>query len=129
VDGQPLGLELDALPLSRLRRMFAEGIEELVDLDKRRDDLRAAFVDLLACELLTPDFDAQRVALQEAVKSSGLWDVIAGTALPDDVFSLAAVAGWGAVDPVTTTIRGNPLFTCADEVREAMRETLAQRPT
>jgi len=121
VDGQPLGLELDALPLSRLRRMFAEGIERVIDLDKRRDDLRAAFLDLLACELLRPDFDARRQALQEAVKSNGLWDIIAGTPIPDSLFRRAAVAGMNSINPLALD-----LFGCAGGVRRLMRDALAE---
>lgn len=116
VDGQPLGLELDALPLSRLRGMFAEGIEQVIDLDERRADLRSAFLDLIACELLRPDFEANRQALQEAVKSNGLWDVITGTHIPDDLFRWAAVAGMNAINPLDLD-----LFNCASDVRAMMR--------
>ena len=92
-----MGLELDALPLSRLRGMFAEAIERVVDLDRRREDLRAALLDLIACELLRPDFDAKRRVLQETVKSNGLWDTIAETSIPDSVFTAAAVAGMDSI--------------------------------
>jgi hypothetical protein len=120
VDGQPLGIELDALPLSRLRVMFAEAIRQLVDLEARRDDLRAAYIDLVACELLKPGFDAKWRKMREAVKSSPLWDTITGTPLPDDLFRQAARLGLDSIDP----LRHN-LFKCTDEVRQAMREVLA----
>ena len=93
VDGEPLGLELDAFPLSRLRGMFADGVERCVDLGKRRADLRAAFLDLVACELLRLDF-AERRALQEAVQGSRLGDVILDTHIPDSLFRRAVIVGW-----------------------------------
>jgi hypothetical protein len=127
VDGQPLGLELDALPLSRLRGMFAEGIEKYVNLDKRRMDLRMAFLDLLACELLRPDFEAKRRILQETVKASPLWkENIVKATLSDEMFRAAAKAGWDRIDPVTTRYGNEPLFDCADGVRAAMRDALSE---
>lgn len=121
VDGQPLGLELDALPLSTLRRMFAVAIERHVDLDKRRADLRSAYLDLLACELLLPGFDAQRRKLQATVRQNGLWRQIAETPIPGDLFRQAAVDGWQDIDPL---IHYGDLFGCADQVRAAMRAAL-----
>lgn len=115
VDGEPLGLELDALPLSRLRAMFADGIQRLIDLDKRRADLRSAFLDLIACELLHPGFEARRAALQEAVRSDGLWRTIAETLIPDELFRQAAIAGLDCIDPLELG-----LFKCADDVRAVM---------
>lgn len=102
VDGEPLGLELDALPLSQLRRMFAEGIERVIDLEKRRQDLREAFIDLLACELLLPEFESKRQAMLQAVKSNGLWSQITSAPIPDDLFKAAAVSGAGWIAPVQT---------------------------
>jgi len=128
VNGEPLGLELDALPLSRLRGMFAAAIEQVIDLDKRRADLRAAYLDLLACELLRPDFDAKRAALQETIREGDLWPTIAGHNIGADVFSTAAAWGWADIDPVhdTALFDGRDLFACADQVRAAMRARLAE---
>jgi hypothetical protein len=125
VDGEPLGLELDALPLSRLRRMFAESIEGHVDLDERRADLRGAYLDLLACELLRPDFDDKRRALQEAVKAGSLWDIITTKAIPDALFRQAAEKGMSSLNPLSDLQSGD-LFGCADDVRGAMRSVLAE---
>jgi hypothetical protein len=124
VDGQALGLELDALPLSRLRRMFAEGIEQHIDLERRRDDLRAAFVDLLAWELLQPELDARRRAMMTAITQNGLWAHIQNTAIPGDLFKQAAVAGWNSINPDEVSYRGKALFDCGDRTRAAMREAL-----
>lgn len=103
VDGQPLGLELDALPLSRLRRMFAEGIEARVDMSKRREDLRSAFVELIACDLLQPDYDSRRRAMLGAVRSNGLWRAIESTSIPEDLFLQAALEGQNCINPVSDT--------------------------
>ena len=119
VDGEPLGIELDALPLSRLRTMFADGIEMHVSLEAKREDLRNAYLDLIACELLRPDFDAKRRALQDAVKDDGMWDDILEANLPKDLFKQAAVAGLDCIDPLRYD-----LFKCADEVRETMGSAL-----
>jgi len=101
VDGQPLGLELDALPLSRLRRMFAEGIEARVDMGKRREDLRSAFVELVAAELLAPEYETKRQAMLAAVRSDGLWQAIENTPIPDGLFLQAALEGRNCIDPVS----------------------------
>lgn len=127
VDGEPLGLELDALPLSRLRGMFARGIEEYVNLDKRRADLRGALLDLLACELLRPDFEAKRRMLQRTIITSGdLWDAIENTPLPDEFFRAAATMGLDSINPVRTIYNGEPLFDYVDEVRAMMRDALSE---
>lgn len=102
VDGQPLGLELDSLPLSRLRRMFAQGIEEHIDLGKRRQDLRDAFIDLMACNLLLPEFEKRRQAMGEAVRANGLWGEIGKAYIPDDIFLEAAIKGADWITPVQT---------------------------
>ena len=121
IDGKPLGLELDALPLSTLRGMFADGITRFVDLDARRQDLRYALVDLLACRLLKPTFDAQRAALARAVTTNDVWERITRTDLPDDLFRAAAVAGWERIEPTSTTWGdGQPLFDCVKEVEAVM---------
>jgi len=121
VDGQPLGLELDALPLSRLRGMFADGITDFVDLDARRTDLYYAFVDKLACELIKPTFDAWRADAIAAVTYGDTWARVIGTDLPDRLFRAAAVAGWGQIDPTSTTWGDDePLFDCVEEVKAVM---------
>ena len=120
VDGQPLGLELDALPLSRVRGMFADAIAQHVDLDRRRDDLRAAYVDLLACELLLPEFNKKRRKLRAAIRADDLGQVIATTPIPDELFRAFAKEGWPSIDPVTDY---DP-FGCADQVREVMTAAL-----
>jgi hypothetical protein len=100
VDGQPLGLELDALPLSRLRRMFAEGIEPYIDLGKRKEDLREAFLDILAYDLLGPDLERRRQAMRRAAKQSDAWRALLDTPIPDSLFTEAAVQGANSINPI-----------------------------
>jgi len=123
VDGRPLGLELDALPLEDLRAMFAIGIEEYVSLWRREEDLRRAFVDLLAWELLKPEIDARLDLARAAVWGNGLGARINQTQLPADLLRQAAIMGLDAIDP-REGLDGQPLFDCAGEVREAMRLAL-----
>lgn len=125
VDGRPLGLELDALPLSKLQGMFAEGIEKRVDLARRFADLCAAFVDLLAWDLLAPYVERTRQAMLDSVKVNGLWRRVQEAPLPPDLFTAAALAGWGSVNPVDTQYGGQPLFDNAGELRAVMAATLA----
>ena len=120
VDGRPLGLELDALPLSRLRAMFAAGIEQYIDLAPRRGDLRDSLLELVAWDLLRPDMEERKAAMIAQVKSNGLWERVRLADIPGDLFSEAARMGWRSIDPVATTYGGMPLFDCVDALREAM---------
>ena len=126
VDGEPLGLELDALPLSRLRSMFAEGIERYVDLGQRQNDLRQAIPELLAWEVLTPHIEALRRAILAEVRANGGWQAVQDTAIPGDLFRRAAENGWDSIDPTEISIGGEPLFACEDAVRATMAEALAK---
>jgi len=120
VDGEPLGLELDALPLSRLRGMYAEGIERYVDLGARVSDLHEALVDKLACQVLLTNFMSIRAALVSGVKSSGLWETIVNTPLPDRLFWSAARLGWDRIDPTTIMVDGKLLFDCQRDIVKFM---------
>lgn len=126
VDGQPFGLELDALGLPRVRRMFADGIEEWIDTSDREADLPAALLDLLAWEVLRSglQINAKLEAMKEAVTSSDVWPEILGAELPPDLFGRAAVTGWDSIDPTTTEVDGRPLYDCKDRVRRVMRRAL-----
>ena len=124
VDGQPLGLELDALRLSRLRAMFAEAIENHIDLDKRRNDLRESFLELLVWEELEAMIAAKRQDMIDAVEAAGLWQRIQQTPIPAGLFRGAAVEGWNRINPVTTRYARAPIFDCGEEVRAAMRAVL-----
>lgn len=89
------------MPLSRLRRMFAEGIEARVDMGKRREDLRNAFLELVAADLLAPEYESKRRAMLAAVRSNGLWRAIENAPIPDGLFLQAALQGMNCIDPIS----------------------------
>lgn len=126
VDGQPLGLELDALSLSRVRRMFAEGIEAEIDIRYRQADLSLALVELLAWEVLQVELELDRKLeeMKQAVKSDDVWRQVMDAELPEDLFRQAADAGWDSIDPTTTKVNGHPLFDCTDRLKTVMRKAL-----
>ena len=102
VDGRPLGLELDALPLSRLRRMFAEGIEQHINLEARLNDLRTAFIDLLAWEIMAPQVQKLKAQMAAALEENNAIQQLGAVVLPSDLFLSAAVAGNDWITPVQT---------------------------
>lgn len=121
INGEKLGLELDALPLYRLRDIFSQEIEKQIDISKREADLREAVIDILACELLTPDFQEKRKAMIKAVKDNELWGDIESKELPGDLFRRAAVKGKGYITPEET----KELFAeYLEDVIEEMRDAL-----
>lgn len=124
VDGEPLGLELDALPFSKLRAMFADGIERYVSLGQREDDLRAALLDVLTWDLLRPRFEAMRRAMHQEARSNGAWQAILNTTIPRGLFRAAAVNGWDSINPAEIRIGGEPLFECVSYVRTALADAL-----
>ncbi len=125
IDGRPLGLELDALPLSRLRRMFAEGIERYIDLAPRMADLRAALPELVAWEVLGPEIERRLTTALAAVKGNGLAERIARQELAPGLLQACAAAGWDRIDPLYDRFDGRPLFDCIEDLRAAMRLALA----
>jgi len=100
--GQPLGLELDSLETSRIRAMYASAIEAEIDLTSRYDDLRAAFIDLMACYRLLPEFNARRAELIAQARKSPIYTDIKSAALSEDLFYNAAIAGKPWVGPTET---------------------------
>ena len=100
--GQPLGLELDSLETSRIRAMYASAIEAEIDLTNRYDDLRAAFIDLMACNALLPEFNRRRAELIDQARKSPIYTDIKGAALSEDLFYNAAIAGKPWVGPNET---------------------------
>lgn len=99
INGQPLGLELDSLPLSRLREMFALAIEEHIDISKRIHDLKSAFINLTACDILLPDFEKRRAEMIRAAEGSQAGEVVYRVQVPDNLFLEAAINGAGWIGP------------------------------
>lgn len=102
INGQPLGLELDSLAISQLRGMYASAIEAEIDLTSRYDDLRAAFIDLMACNALLPEFNSRRAELIAQAKKSPYYYDIKNAPLSEDLFYNAAIAGKPWVGPKET---------------------------
>jgi hypothetical protein len=121
VDGLPLGLELDALELSRLRQLFAQGIEQHVDMEKRRQDLRDALLDRLAYELLLPEMEQKRRAMRAAVEGSALWRDLLEMPIPEDLFMRCAVSGAECIDPVQDTGLFAPY---CEDIRQTMARVI-----
>lgn len=93
VNGQPLGLELDSLETSQMRAMYASAIEAEIDLTNRYNDLREAFIDLMACKALLPEFNRRRAELIAQAKESTDYYDIQNKPLATDLFYKAAIAG------------------------------------
>lgn len=124
VDGLPLGLELDALGLQRIRAMFAAGIEQFINLVPLRTDLRRAYVDLLAWQVLLPQVEKQLDTLRASVWDSHHGQAINSTVIPDELFMLAARQGWNTINPLRLQIDGKPLFGNVDDVLATMIDAL-----
>ena len=99
VNGQPLGLELDSLPIRQLRGMFAEAIEQHIDISKRNQDLKNAFIDLTACNMLLPDFEKRRAEMIQAAEISGAARVLYDVQVPKNLFLEAAKEGAAWIGP------------------------------
>lgn len=123
VDGDMLGLELDALGLARIRAMFAAGIEQQVNTAPLWDDLRRAYVDLIAWGLLLPQVAKQLDALRAVVWDGSLGQAIRNEVMPGDLFRAAAAAGWDSINPTNATFGGRPLFDHTNDIAAAMVET------
>jgi len=102
VNGQPLGVELDALGVSRIRNLYTKAIEQHIKIDYRIDDLHEAFIDLIACEMLIPEFEKKRAKMIELVKQNGCWEAITKTKIPDNLFMQAAIDGDKWISPEDT---------------------------
>ncbi len=114
--GQPLGLELDALPLSRIRAMFADGIEAEVDLTDREYDLKESYLNLTAYQMLEGEFRSRAARAVEAVQHSEAGGRVAEAEIPRGLFREAAIEGRVYINPT------NPdLFSCRKEILAVMR--------
>ncbi len=110
-----IGYELDALPLSRFRAIFVEGLEQYIDLDVAKEGLREKYLVSIAWGLLQPIIGT----LTDAVGGTALDKHISTMEIPSDVFSQAVNEGASTVDPLAMD-----LFGVAAEVEELMREAL-----
>jgi len=102
INGEPLGLELDSLRTSQLRAMYAKAIEREIDLTNRYNDLKEAFIDLMACYSLMPEFNRRRAELIDQAKNSPIYTDLKSVTLSKTLFYEAAIAGKDWVGPNET---------------------------
>jgi hypothetical protein len=124
VDGKKLGLELDALPLSRLRALFTTEIEKHINIELRREDLRKAFIETLAWEQIKDEVNQMLTDAREAIANSDIPKRLKETAIPIELFRAAASLGWDSIDPTTAVYQGKPLFDCTDDAISIMQSAL-----
>jgi hypothetical protein len=92
-------LELDALGLPRIRKLFADEIESRIDLTPREDDIREGFVEEIVSKHMSPAYRNEKYRLMTRVKSSPAWAEVEETPIPDDSFMSVAIAGGNYVSP------------------------------
>lgn len=97
VNGQPLGIELDALPLSQVRRMFADAIGTYIEDESiYHDGLRRALIDILINDAIKDHFnlDSLREQVVDRLKGSA-HRLTCG----DDLMRQAALEGNSLINP------------------------------
>jgi hypothetical protein len=119
VNGRPLGIELDALPISRLRQMFVDGIQSIIsNEDKYHGDLAAALVETLIWEALDPQITKMRDSLREKINAT---TIIKNLSCPDGTLALFATNGFDHVDPLEYD---KYVFKAADDIRNKIKVNL-----
>lgn len=112
VDGQPLGLELDALPLSEIRRLFVDGLQTIITSEEPyRQDLAAALVDMLIWESLESEINERREALRLAIDADS---IIGSLTCSPAAVARFAKAGHSYIDPLR---QDKGLFRAAAAIR------------
>lgn len=123
IGGRPLGLELDALPLSRIRALFVAGLQSIIESEAvYHRDLARALVDLLIWETLEPEIRRKREALHLAIEG----DVLADSLTCDpQAIARFALAGESYIDPVSDD---GALFRAADSIRAKLSQAAHTLP-
>jgi hypothetical protein len=121
VDGQRLGLELDALPISRVRQLFITGLQQFIDSEKPyHKDLAKAFIDLLVWDVVKPGLEQLQDRLKQAIDADSLVDQLQ---CPDDIMAQFALAGFSHIDPLEYD---QHVFKAADGLRAQLLDALEQ---
>ncbi len=124
VDGEPFGLELDALDLDDLRRLFIDGIEKVIDGERRyHADLAAALVDRLIWDALQTKFDAMRAELYAAIDGDELTATMTASA-DADIIRRFALDGFSSIDPV---VYDRYVFNAVPDVRERISNAMVEK--
>lgn len=120
VDGQPLGLELDSLPIGRIRSLFVDGIREVIHSEKPyHNDLAEALVELLIWKEIKPKVDSLRRQVWTDIQAG---ELLANLSLPEGTLAQFAKAGFSHIDPVRYD---GHLFKAADRIQETIQEAIA----
>ena len=112
IDGEAYGLELDALPISRIRELFIEGIQSVMASEEPYyRDLKKALVDLLIFESLKGEIERRKREIYEAIDGDRLIEK-----LEKPVYSVAefAQAGYRSINPLEEDA---DMFQIADTIR------------
>lgn len=119
VNGEPLGIELDALPVSRIREMFVDGIEQVIPSEAPyHQDLAEAFVDLLIWEALEDRIKELREKLFEQVDGEA---IVGRLRCPSDTLAKFARLGANYINPVQYD---SYVFNEANSIRRLLQEAV-----
>lgn len=98
VNGEPFGLELDALSFDALRQLFVDGIEDLIPDEKLyHEDLGRALVEQMIWDALMPTFDAMRREMYAAIDGD---TIVTNLKCRPDTVRRFALAGFDCINPV-----------------------------
>lgn len=121
VNDKPLGLELDALPISRIRDLFVDGLQAVIGGEEEyHRDLARALVDLLIWEGMAPQIEEMRNFLFMEIEAAALANSLR---CPADIMAQFARAGAGHIDPLEYD---EHIFTAAPEIREKVQHAMRQ---
>jgi hypothetical protein len=106
IGGKPLGLELDALGGQRIRAIFMNGLEKLIDPAPFLEDYRRACITQLAHKLLEPEFE-ERLERMRAQLAQAWGELRPLEPEPEDVFAWAR-QGESYINPLNDGVYGDP---------------------
>ncbi len=107
---------MDALPISRIRDIFVDGLRTVIDNEKAyHRDLAGALVNLLIWEVLEPQIEQMRRSLREAVDARNL---VENLQCPADIVAQFARAGASYINPLEYD---EYVFNAAGEIRSQLQ--------
>jgi len=123
INGDQLGLELDALTLPRLREIFSGEIEKQINLTDRFNEIRYAYLDSLVCDSLLDSFQTDRMYLHSLIMRDPVYQKVQGHELPKDLLSNSAIEGHYQIDLESTADLFNEY---TDSINEILEDGLAE---
>lgn len=117
VNGAALGLELDALPTSRIRALFVEGLRKVIRSEEPyHRDMARALIELLIWEAMEPKIEQMREQLWDGIGADRLIDELK---CPEGTLAKFARAGASHINPLAYD---KHIFRAADNIRELLGE-------